>query len=221
MGIPSLLIIHPLDQVTSFLPLTNRTLVSGNLIMSKSYAAVRAGRSKFEAFGRNGISSPQERISRSDRSRPDAATRGLGRMHRERHRDLIAPISRPATGPAQAEFYYYKTDNLIRVENRERGVGGVVIRVLHDNFTEDAKHAFVRQLASEGFVPEGCEPVTWIVDDSWTFKLRPPRLISRFGRPVVATTMMILLMALITFFGIRVIDSTLGTPHPQRHEQNR
>src|SRR5690349_973466 len=89
--------------------------------------------------------------------------------------------------PTQAEFYYYRTDNLLRVENES---GRVKVRAMRDNLTAEEKSAFVRQLASEGFIPDefqdfsetkstGDGRVRWEIDDSWTLRLQPVRLISR------------------------------------------
>jgi hypothetical protein len=77
--------------------------------------------------------------------------------------------------PAQAEFYFRKPDNMILVEN---GDDGVIIRAAHDNFSERRKSLFIRELASEGFIPEylqwstesdfaGPFGVKWVVDSSW------------------------------------------------------
>ena len=126
--------------------------------------------------------------------------------------------------PAHAEFYYYKEDNLIRVDN---GPDGVVVRAMRDNFSEEDKSCFVQQLALEGFIPESfqrfpggsfydADEVTWLVDDSWTLRVYPLRLVSRFGRPFIATAGMLLLLAATAFFGFRVIESTAASFHPLR-----
>ena len=124
--------------------------------------------------------------------------------------------------PAQAEIYLYRTDNLLRVENDS---GRVKVRAMRDNLAAEEKSAFVRQLALEGFIPDefqgfseikstGDGRVRWEIDDSWTLRLQPVRLISRFGRPCIATSGMLLLLALMAFFGFRVIESTTAAYSP-------
>jgi len=75
----------------------------------------------------------------------------------------------------QHEFYFRDLDNLILVENRP---DGVVIRATRDNFSEARKSFFVRELATEGFIPDSCGwfsssapdaffGVRWVIDRSW------------------------------------------------------
>lgn len=121
-------------------------------------------------------------------------------------------VSAPVTQPAHFEFYNYATDNLVRVENR---TDGIVVRSMHDNLSEAAKAAAIRQWALEGFISDIYSWLTedalkhasilWLVDRSWItpmWKLK--RLISRFGRPLVATSFMIFLLGLMLYFGLKL-----------------
>ena len=79
--------------------------------------------------------------------------------------------------PAKSEFYHRSPENLLlAVENQPDG--GVIIRATTDNYSERRKELFIRELASEGFIPERFEFLTntgddsfvgvrWIIDNSW------------------------------------------------------
>jgi hypothetical protein len=84
----------------------------------------------------------------------------------------------------QFEFYFADLDNSILVENTESGT--VIIRAVRDNVSEERKAFFIRQLATEGFIPdmfqwfhgatgEACG-VRWVVDHSW---LKIPLVVKR------------------------------------------
>src|SRR5258708_984500 len=80
-----------------------------------------------------------------------------------------------ADSPRQHEFYFPRFDNLILVENRPEGV---IIRATRDNFSEQRKLFFIRELAAEGFIPDSYSwfsssavdtflSVRWVIDRSW------------------------------------------------------
>lgn len=86
--------------------------------------------------------------------------------------------------PRKFEFYFPELDNLILVENLEDG--GVRIRATQDNFSDQRKSFFIRQLAAEGFIPDifqwwngGGAGLTWIIDRSW---LKLPAVWTRRAR---------------------------------------
>jgi len=77
--------------------------------------------------------------------------------------------------PGEIELYDRALDDLVQVIN---GAQRVVVRMAHDHASGPSKAAFIRHLASEGFIPDryqwfldgpGCDalPVDWLVDDSW------------------------------------------------------
>ena len=83
--------------------------------------------------------------------------------------------------PKHTEFFHRKPENFLFIENRE---DGVIIRAAHDNFSEERKFKFIRELAAEGFIPDhfqwfadrstdGMPRVKWLIDDSW-IKSRQP-----------------------------------------------
>lgn len=80
----------------------------------------------------------------------------------------------------ETQFYLPDLDTPILVESNEDG--SVVIRAARNNVSGRRKTIFIRQLATEGFIPEtyqsmddpvgsGCG-LTWVVDHSW-LKLHP------------------------------------------------
>jgi hypothetical protein len=89
------------------------------------------------------------------------------------------------------EFYFADLDALALVEEAD---GEVVVRATRDVFTSRRKEFFIRELASEGFIPDACrwtplaEPgsfrgIRWVVDASW---LRlPAAVLSRARRFVL------------------------------------
>ncbi len=77
--------------------------------------------------------------------------------------------------PKKFEFYFSDLDNLILVECTEDG--SVLIRSTKNNFSEQRKIFFIRELAAEGFIPEhyewfsgsafGTHGIKWVKDCSW------------------------------------------------------
>jgi hypothetical protein len=78
--------------------------------------------------------------------------------------------------PKKVEFYHRLPENFLLVENEDDG--RVVIRAVFDNYSERRKALFIRELASEGFIPDefqfltntggdGFFGVRWIIDNSW------------------------------------------------------
>jgi hypothetical protein len=77
--------------------------------------------------------------------------------------------------PKRAVFVHHWPENRILVENTE---DGVVIHATRNNFSLRRKQVFIRELAAEGFIPDGLQwlsssetqelpGVIWIIDDSW------------------------------------------------------
>jgi uncharacterized protein (DUF2267 family) len=65
------------------------------------------------------------------------------------------------------EFSFPDMDTLAAVESTE---DEIVIHTSRDKLTEERKATFIRELASEGFIPERylwCGRVRWLVDPSW------------------------------------------------------
>jgi len=65
-------------------------------------------------------------------------------------------------------------DTLVQVENPDSDT--VVVRATRNTFSERRKVAFIRQLAAEGFIPDGCQwyplpagmpRIRWVIDVSW------------------------------------------------------
>jgi len=69
------------------------------------------------------------------------------------------------------EFYFADLDNPILVECLADG--GVLIRAVRDNVSDQRKASFIRHLAAEGFIPDahqwmrGALGVKWTIDHSW------------------------------------------------------
>ncbi|MGH7996221.1 MAG: hypothetical protein ACREFX_07710 [Opitutaceae bacterium] len=78
-------------------------------------------------------------------------------------------------GRRRFEFSFPEWDLRVLVEECE---GEVVVRATRDRFSRQRKEFFIRELAQEGFIPDGycwttlAEPgsfrgVRWIIDSSW------------------------------------------------------
>lgn len=78
--------------------------------------------------------------------------------------------------PSRKEFHRRSPDNVLLVENDADG--GVVIRAAVDNYSEERKALFIRELVSEGFIPDRfrfveskgedkLSGVRWMIDNSW------------------------------------------------------
>ena len=86
------------------------------------------------------------------------------------------PVKTNRTVPCHFEFCFPRMDTLLLVEVEGRDV---TIRATRDTFNERQKDFFVRELASEGFIPEESQwfrpegqdrwqhGVRWMVDFSW------------------------------------------------------
>jgi hypothetical protein len=73
------------------------------------------------------------------------------------------------------EFCIQRPYNLILVEEHE---DSITVRAAADDFNDERKSAFIRELAAEGFIPDryqwysgsdfsGYAGVTWVIDRSW------------------------------------------------------
>ena len=90
--------------------------------------------------------------------------------------------------PNEMELYDLRLDNLVRIENQS---SGVMIRAARDGLCDAAKDAFVRYLATEGFIAERFRPasenpslagagIEWVTDGSWVrFNHRRIRMATR------------------------------------------
>lgn len=77
--------------------------------------------------------------------------------------------------PQPLDLYHRRLDTLVRIEHHS---DGVVIRTARDNFSNAAKDAFIRYLATEGFIAERFQwcsddsnhatpGIKWVTDHSW------------------------------------------------------
>ena len=90
--------------------------------------------------------------------------------------------------PKEFEFYFPDLDNMVLVQCADDG--SVTIRCTKSNFSEKRKIFFIRQLATEGFIPDdyqwfsgstiGTLGIKWVKDRSWV-KI-PAAVIRRSGR---------------------------------------
>ena len=112
-----------------------------------------------------------------------------------------------STVPQCVEFYDERLDKHFRIENY---AASVVIRTGGPALSSSEQEFLVRHLSAEGFIPDryrwylagdiddGAFSVQWLEDSSW---IRPgqnlTRLKARFARPFIATSGMLLLVALI------------------------
>lgn len=83
-------------------------------------------------------------------------------------------MNSPALKSRCFEFYFRDVDTYVQVENPDAET--VVVRATRNTFSERRKVAFIRELAAEGFIPDGCQwyplpagmpRVRWVVDISW------------------------------------------------------
>ncbi|EEF62838.1 hypothetical protein [Pedosphaera parvula] len=110
--------------------------------------------------------------------------------------------------PKRAEFYRRQPENHILVQNNK---DDVLIRATHDNFSDQRKAAFIRELAAEGFIPDHYQwfsdpdasnylGIRWVVDSSW---LQINNQIARKGEMLcgralmVAAVLWVILVALV------------------------
>lgn len=113
-----------------------------------------------------------------------AAAASPARVHRS-----IGPVNTPAVKTSGYEFYFRDVDTLVKVENPDPDT--VIVRATRNTFSERRKLHFIRRLAAEGFIPDGCQwyplpagmpRVHWVIDVSWrrhsrTAKTRARRFI--------------------------------------------
>ena len=83
-------------------------------------------------------------------------------------------MNTPALKTRCFEFYFRDVDTLVQVENADAET--VIVRATRNTFSERRKVAFIRQLAAEGFIPDGCQwyplpagvpQIRWTIDVSW------------------------------------------------------
>jgi len=77
--------------------------------------------------------------------------------------------------PVGFDFYFPELDTLVLVECDDEDT--VIVRATRDNFSEQRKIRFIRNLAAEGFIPDafqfysgsaaGFPEVRWSIDYSW------------------------------------------------------
>jgi hypothetical protein len=110
-------------------------------------------------------------------------------------------MNSPALKSRCFEFYFRDVDTLVQVENPDAET--VIVRATRNTFSERRKVSFIRELAAEGFIPDGCQwyplpagmpRVHWVIDVSWlrlseTAKSRTRRLmLSLIGGGVLLWT---------------------------------
>lgn len=80
----------------------------------------------------------------------------------------------PALKTKRFEFHFRDLDTFIQVETPDADT--VIVRATRNTFSERRKVCFIRELAAEGFIPEGCQwyplpggtpQVHWVIDVSW------------------------------------------------------
>lgn len=83
-------------------------------------------------------------------------------------------MNTPALKPRCFEFYFRDIDTRVQVENPDPDT--VIVRATRNTFSERRKVNFIRQLAAEGFIPDGCQwyplpagmpRINWVIDVSW------------------------------------------------------
>ncbi len=83
-------------------------------------------------------------------------------------------MNTPALKSRCFEFYFRDLDTLVQVETPDPDT--VIVRATRNTFSERRKVYFIRELAAEGFIPEGCQwyplpagmpRVMWVIDVSW------------------------------------------------------
>ncbi len=83
-------------------------------------------------------------------------------------------MNSPALNTRCFEFYFRDVDTYLQVENTDPEA--VVVRATRNTFSERRKISFIRQLAAEGFIPDGCQwyplpagmpRIRWVIDVSW------------------------------------------------------
>ena len=110
-------------------------------------------------------------------------------------------MNTPALKSRSYEFYFRDLDTLVQVETPDPDT--VIVRATRNTFSERRKVSFIRELAAEGFIPDGCQwyplpagmpRIRWVVDVSWlrlseTARSRTRRLmLSLIGGGVVLWT---------------------------------
>ncbi|PTX92574.1 hypothetical protein [Opitutus sp. ER46] len=83
-------------------------------------------------------------------------------------------MNTPALKTRSYEFTFPDVDTLLKVETPDPET--VIVRATRNSFSERRKIAFIRQLAAEGFIADGCQwyplpagmpQIHWVVDVSW------------------------------------------------------
>lgn len=83
-------------------------------------------------------------------------------------------MNTPAIKTPCFEFYFRDLDTLVKVETPDPDT--VIVRATRNTFSERRKVSFIRELAAEGFIPDGCQwyplpagmpRIHWVIDVSW------------------------------------------------------
>lgn len=83
-------------------------------------------------------------------------------------------MNTPALKTRCFEFFFPDIDTYVQVENPD--AENVIVRATRNTFSERRKVHFIRELAAEGFIPDGCQwyplpagmpHVHWVIDVSW------------------------------------------------------
>ncbi len=83
-------------------------------------------------------------------------------------------MNTPALKTRCFEFHFRDLDTLVKVETPDPDT--VIVRATRNTFSERRKVSFIRELAAEGFIPDGCQwyplpagmpKIHWVIDVSW------------------------------------------------------
>lgn len=83
-------------------------------------------------------------------------------------------MNTPALKSRCFEFYFRDVDTHVQVEMPDPET--ILVRASRNSFSESRKARFIRHLAAEGFIPDGCQwyplpsglpQIRWVMDVSW------------------------------------------------------
>jgi hypothetical protein len=83
-------------------------------------------------------------------------------------------MNSPALKSRCYEFFIHDLETHVQVENPDPDT--VIVRATRNTFSERRKVQFIRELAAEGFIPDGCQwyplpagmpRIRWVIDVSW------------------------------------------------------
>ncbi len=86
----------------------------------------------------------------------------------------MAQMNSPALKSRCYEFFFRDLETHVQVETPDPDT--VIVRATRNTFSERRKVHFIRELAAEGFIPDGCQwyplpagmpRIRWVIDVSW------------------------------------------------------